>query len=69
MSMKNAHQCLGFLDVFLTKEELAVEVAEVNGIKVDNMYLAKAGHDKILEQLTADTSSTNHQDPGLFCHD
>lgn len=36
------YQCLGLLDMFLSKEKLAVEVADVYSVEVDNVNLAEA---------------------------
>ena len=60
-----AYQSLRFLDMFVTEKELAIEVAEVNGVQVDNVNLTKAGEDKILQELTADAASANHQNARL----
>lgn len=38
-----AHQGLGFLDMLITEEELAIQIAKVNCIEVDDMNFAKAG--------------------------
>ena len=56
-----AHQCLGLLDVLVAKQKLAVEVAEVDGVEVDNVDLAKAGEDEVLKQLAADAASPYHE--------
>lgn len=36
------NQCFGLLDVFLSKEKLSVEIAEVYRIKIDDVNFAKA---------------------------
>jgi hypothetical protein len=46
---RRPYQCLRLLDVLVPKQELAVEVAEVDGVEVDNVDLAKAGEDEVLE--------------------
>ena len=38
-----------FLDMLMTEEKLAVEVAEIDGIKVDDVDMTKTCHDQILE--------------------
>ena len=43
-----AHQSLGLLYMLLTKEELTIEVAEVDGVQIDDVDLAEAGEDKVL---------------------
>lgn len=60
-----AYQRLGLLDVFVAKQELAIEVAQVNGIQVDDMNLAKASENQVLEELATDAASSYHQDARL----
>lgn len=60
-----AHQSLGLLDMLLTKEELTVEVAEVDCVQINDVDLAEAGEDKILQKLAANSSSTDHQSARL----
>ena len=55
-------ESLRFLDVFLTKEELAIEIAQVDGVKIDYVYLTKACQDKVLEEFTANPAGTNEKD-------
>jgi hypothetical protein len=52
--------------VLSSKEELPVEIAQINGVKVDNVYLAKAGEHQILQQLAAYAASPDQQHPRLF---
>lgn len=61
-----AYQRFGLFDVLVAEEELAVQVAEVDGVEIDDMDLAKAGQGEVLEQLAADSSSSDHQNAGLF---
>lgn len=51
--------------MLVTEEELAIEVAKVDGIEVDDVDLAKAGEDEILEKLAAYAASADHQDARL----
>ena len=60
-----SHQSLRLLDMFLTKEELTVEVAEVNGVQINDVDLAEAGEDKILQKLAANSTSADHQNARL----
>jgi predicted PilT family ATPase len=53
--------------MLVAEEELAVEVAEVDGVEVDNVDLAEAGEDEVLEQFAADAASSYHQDARLDC--
>ena len=52
--------------MLVTKEELTVEVAEVDGVQIDDVDLAEAGKDKILQKLAANSSSANHQNARLM---
>ena len=47
------------------EEKLPVQVAQVNGIQVDNVDFSKARHYEILQQLTSYPTSPNHQDSRL----
>lgn len=51
--------------MFLSEEKLAVEVAQVDRIEVDDVDLSEAREDEVLQQFTANTSSTDHEDTGL----
>lgn len=51
--------------MFVPEKELAIEVAEVNCVEIDDMDFAKAGEDKVLEQFAADSASTDHEHPRL----
>lgn len=59
------YQCLRFLDVLLVKEELTIQVAQVDCVQVDNVDFAEAGEEEVLEELAADASGTHQQDAGL----
>lgn len=54
-----------FLDVFLSEEKLAIEVGEIDGVEVDNMYFAKASEDEVFEEFATDASGANQEDFGL----
>jgi hypothetical protein len=55
------HQCLRFLDVLVAEQKLPIEVAQVDGVEVDDVYLAEAGEDEVLEQLAANATGSYHQ--------
>jgi hypothetical protein len=40
-----ANDGLGFLDMFMSEQKLAIQVAQVNGVKIDNMNLAESRQD------------------------
>jgi hypothetical protein len=56
---------LRLLDVFVSKKELTVQVAQIDRVKVYDVYFAKPGEDKILEQLAADAARADKKNPGL----
>lgn len=53
------------LDVLHAEQELAVEIAQVDGVQVDDVDLAEAREDEVLEQFAADAASADHEDPCL----
>ena len=42
-----------------SEQKLAVEVAQIDRVQIDNVYLAEAGEDEVLEQLAADPSGAD----------
>lgn len=40
---------------------MAVEVAQVDGVEVDDVDLAEAGENEVLQQLTANAASAYHE--------
>lgn len=60
-----AYQSLGLLDVLLVEQKLAVQVGEVDGVEVDDMDLAKAGEDEVLEQFASNATGADHEDSCL----
>lgn len=44
----------------MPKQELAVQVAQIDRIKINDMDFAKACEDKVFEKLTSDPSSADH---------
>lgn len=49
----------------MSKEELAVEVGEIDGVKIYNVNVAEASGDQIFQQLTANTAGAYDQDARL----
>lgn len=47
--------------MFLSKEKLPVQIAEVYRVQVDNVNFAIAGKGKVLEKLAADSASPNEK--------
>lgn len=61
----STHQGLGFLNVFMAEEKLSIEIAEVNGVEIDDVNLAKAGQNQVLEQFAADATGADEKDARL----
>lgn len=62
---------LWLADMFLTEEELSVEVAHFNHVWIghcDETFLsrAKSNHSEVLKQFAADCTRTNHKQLGLL---
>lgn len=51
--------------MFMAKEKLSVEVAEIDGVEIDDVNLAEAGQDEVLEQLAANAASAYQEYSGL----
>jgi len=49
----------------LSEQELAIEVRKINSIEIDHVNVAKASSDQVLEQLTANATSTDYKYPRL----
>jgi hypothetical protein len=61
-----SHLGLGLLDVLVAEQELAVQVAEVDGVEVHNVDVAEADEDEVLEQLAADAARAHHEHARLL---
>ena len=59
------YQCFGLLDMLVAEQELAVEVAEVDGIEVYNVDFAEASKNKILEKLATNSTGADHEHASL----
>lgn len=40
----------------MSKKELTIEVAQINGVKVDDVDFAEPGEDEVFQKLTADAA-------------
>ena len=60
-----SYQSLGLFNVFVSKEELSVQVRKVNGVEVDDVNFRKTSQDEVLEQLTANAASADEQNTSL----
>jgi hypothetical protein len=61
LEMGNTHYSFRLLDMFLSEEELAIQIAEIDCIKIDNVNLPKAGQDQVLQQFTANSAGTDKE--------
>ena len=52
-------QSFGLLDVGMAKEELAVEVGQVNSVEINQVDLAEASTDKVLEKFAANATGAD----------
>ena len=52
--------------MFMTEEELSVEVAEIYGVEIDDVDFAKASEDEIFKQFAAYAACADHEHPRLF---
>lgn len=66
---QETYQSLGLLDVLVSEEELTVEIAQVDGVQVDNVDLAVTGEHEVLEEFASDATSSDHQHARLRSHD
>ena len=60
-----AYQSLRLFNMLLTEKELAVEVAKVDGVKVNDVDLAEAYENEIFQKLAANSSGADHQNARL----
>jgi hypothetical protein len=51
--------------MFVSEEELAVEVAEVDCVEIDDVDFAEAGEGEVLEKFAADPAGADEEDAGL----
>lgn len=60
-----AYQSFRLFDVFVSEEELSVEITQIDGVEVDNVDVAKAEEDYVLQEFAADATGTDHKDSRL----
>jgi hypothetical protein len=51
--------------MFVSEEELAVEVAEVDCVEIDDVDFAEASEGEVLEKFAADPAGADEEDAGL----
>ena len=52
--------------MLVAEEELAVKVAQIDGVEVNNVDLSEARKGKVLEELASDATGAYHQHTRLF---
>ena len=52
------YQGFRFFDVLMPEEELAIEIAEIDGVEIDNVDLTETCEYEVLEELAPDPSSS-----------
>ena len=51
--------------MFLTEKELAIQVAHIDRVQINDVYLTEAGEHEVFQKFTSDSASANHQYPRL----
>ena len=51
--------------MLVAEEKLAVQVAQVDGVEVDDVDFTETSENEVLEQFAADAASSYHQDACL----
>lgn len=51
--------------MFMPEEELAIEIAQIDCIEIDDVDFAEPGQDEVFEELTADPTCANKEDTRL----
>jgi hypothetical protein len=52
--------------VLVAEQKLPVKVTQVYRVEIDDVDLAKAGEDEVLEKFAADAASADHQHARLY---
>jgi hypothetical protein len=55
----DSHQCLGLFDMLMTEQKLAVQIGEVDSVKVDNRDAAVPCEKQVFEKLAAYSTCAN----------
>lgn len=51
--------------MFVSEEELSVQVGKIDGIEIDDVDFAITSENKVLEQLATNSAGTNHEHASL----
>ena len=57
--LTDTHQSFRLLDMLLSEEELAVQIAQIDGVEIDDVDLAETSQNEVLEKLASDTASAH----------
>jgi hypothetical protein len=59
---------LGFAvaDVMCAEEELSVEVGDIDGVHINDVYVTKAAEGEVFEKLAAETAGADDEDAAVF---
>lgn len=52
--------------MFVTKQKLTIEVAQIDGVQVNYVYFTETGEQEVLEQLAADAASADQEHARLW---
>lgn len=54
---------LGFrlFNMFMTEQELTIEITEIDSVKINNVDFSKADENQVLEQFTSNAASAYHE--------
>lgn len=55
------HHCFGPLDMFSSEEELTIQIAKIDGVKIDDMDFSETGQHKVFEQFASDTAGADKE--------
>ena len=47
--------------MLMAEKELAIKIAEIDGVEINDVNLTETSEDKIFEQFTANSPGSNHQ--------
>lgn len=62
---ETTYQSLGPLDVLRAKEKLAVQVAQIYRVQVDDVNFTEAGEEEVFQQFAADATGADEENSRL----
>ena len=60
------YDCFWFLDMFMSEQELAIQIAEIDRIQIYDMNFSKACEGEVLQQFTANSACANEKNTRLL---